>query len=218
MGGFRSLVTEHVVLKATAFLVAVMLWFIVTVKEPAEDDVAVRLIMPGDSTVQLRGARPKVRVLVAARGGDILKLHGTPPTLRLRVPADPPDSMVVELRPGDVDLPAGIEGTVRDIYPKSVTLRFSDTAERLLPVRAALDVAPSLPVGGVSFDFAPESVRVRGPRRLVVRTRGVYTAHVSVLALDTAAQQVPLDTERHSGLTLLPPRVQVRVRRLHPAP
>ncbi len=207
---FAAVFTERLHLKAAALLFAVLLWVVVSADEVVEELVKVDVALALDSTIALRSPLPQVRALVVGRARELLKLYANPPTVKRRLGADVPDSMLLELRPGDVDL-SGVDAQVRDIEPHAIPVKFDVTMQRLVPVRSALRVSSDSALRGGILVFEPESVLVRG-RRGVVRSLGTVSTVPAVLdARDSAARVVPLDT---GGLavSVTPSHVRVHVR------
>ena len=134
----REIATERLGYKAAALFFALVLWLVVSTEEPAEQLVPVRLSLELDPAVELRGERPQLRALVAGRGRTLLALFDSPPVIRRGFGANVPDSVRIVIRPGDVELPPGVEATVRDVQPRSLLLRFRrvqlDVSEAGLPV------------------------------------------------------------------------------------
>lgn len=198
--------TENLPTKAAALLLAVVMWVLVAAREPMEHVVGVRFSPQLDTSLVLRDPPPLVRAVVLGSANEILKLANTPLVIRRPVAGDVPDTVVVAIRPADVDVPGGIEVIVRDVQPHSVTLRFESTASRYVPVASALMIrgagAATVPVV-----FDPESILVRGPRRLVGRVRHVSTVADSI-PFDTLAHLVDLDT---AGLGVIARPAQVKV-------
>lgn len=126
----RSIVTKRLGLKLISIVVALLLWLVVRSREQAEGylDLPVRTNL--DSTLAPAASAPHVRVLVAGRGGDLAKLFVSPPEVRGRVHGIPRDSVVLELSPSDVHLPADVGDLVHvvDVQPRRVTLHLSTTA------------------------------------------------------------------------------------------
>ncbi|MEP6690430.1 MAG: YbbR-like domain-containing protein [Gemmatimonadaceae bacterium] len=206
-----SAFTERLHLKAAAILFALLLWFVVSAEELSEQVLPVTLALTLDSSIELRAPPPPVNALIEGRGRDLLKLWQNHPTLRRKVGLDTPDSMTFELRAGDIEL-GGVNAHVREIEPKTITIRFDVNAQRMVPVRSALRVATDSGRTG-TLVFEPESVLVRGRRGIVRSLGAVSTAPVTIDGRDTM-QLVPLDT---AGLavTVRPSRVRVHVRALH---
>ena len=119
--------------------------------------------------------------------------------------SDAPDTLVLSLRTSDVEVPEGVEVIVRDVQPRSLTLRFESIASRAVPVHSALLVrSPGGLPSAVRFD--PESVMVRGPRRTVARLQWVSTIPDSI-SIDTLPHLVDLDTAG-LGVVVRPPQVK----------
>ena len=84
--------TEHLALKASAVLVAVVLWFVVAAREPTEELVNVRFAPQLDSALVLRDPNPVIRALVIGRANEILKLSNAPLVIRRPITSDAPGS------------------------------------------------------------------------------------------------------------------------------
>jgi hypothetical protein len=127
------------------------------------------------------------------------------------VAADVPDTLTIELRPSDVDLPPGVEAVVRDVRPRQVTLHFAARVARTLPVRSELRFVP---VSGVRIVGAPrlepDSVRVTGDRRAVGRLTDVATIAADISVTESGSVVVPLDTS-DLEVRVRPGRVRVRI-------
>jgi hypothetical protein len=121
----RDALTERLGYKAAALFFSLALWIAASGEETADHFVTVRFVPNVDSSLSLVGAPPTVRVLVAGPTRELLKLYAVPPALRHTFGPGTPDSVRLELRPHDVDLPAGVSRVVvRDIEPHIVTLHF----------------------------------------------------------------------------------------------
>ena len=143
----RSAATERLGYKAAALFFALVLWLVVSTEEPAEQLVPVRLTLELDSTIELRGDRPQVRALMAGRGRALLTLFDSPPIVRRAFGPGTPDSVRIAVQPADIELPPGIEATVRDVQPRTVLLRFRRAAPASPTVAAdALPAGDSLSV------------------------------------------------------------------------
>ena len=198
--------TDHLALKASAVLVAVVLWFVVAAREPTEEVVSVRFAPQLDSALVLRDPPPMIRALVIGRPNEILKLSNTPLVIRRPITSDAPDTLVLSLRTSDVEVPEGVEVIVRDVQPRTLTLRFEAIAGRRVEVRSALLVRAAAGMSPVILRFDPESVLVRGPRRTVARLRAISTVSDSITP-DTLPHLVDLDTAG-LGVVVRPPQVK----------
>jgi hypothetical protein len=190
-----SAFTERLALKGTALLLALVLWFIVSAKEPAEEIIAIRFQPSFDPSLQLVGELPTIRALVVGSGRELLKLYSSPPTIRRSIGEDVPDTLELNLRPEDVDLPPGVEAIVRGVEPRRVTLVFAAELAKRVPVRSGLRLeADSLERFDPVIRFDPDSVRVTGPRRTVARISAVHTMPITITAADSTIILAPLDT------------------------
>ena len=210
----RSAFTQRLALKSSAVLLALVLWFVVGAREPTEEVVGVRFTPKLDSALVLRDPEPMIRALVIGRASEILKLSTTPLVIRRPIESDAPDTLVLSLRTSDVEVPEGVEVIVRDVQPRSLTLRFESTASRQVPVRPAVIVRSPTPVGNIAVRSEPATVTVLGPRRTVALMRFVSTVADSI-GLDTLPHLVDLDTAG-LGVAVRPPQVKVVVQRARP--
>lgn len=202
--------TERLPYKFAALFFAIVLWLIVGAEEPAEDWVEVAFQPSLERGLELMGPLPVVRARVSGRGRELLKLYATAPVIRRDFGMDSPDAMRVDLGVTDVDLPIGVSAIVREVEPRSVTLAFRPTAERRLPVRSALRIAPDdsvMLVGAPRFE--PDSVVVTGRRRVVQDLTSVPTMGADIVADgDSRMWMVDLDTAA-IGARVVPSRVRL---------
>jgi hypothetical protein len=203
--------TERLALKASSVLLAIVTWFLVAAREPMEEVAPVRFSPQLDSGLVLRDPTPAIRALVIGRANEILKLGNTPLTIRRRVAGDSPDTLVINLRTSDVEIPEGVEVIVRDVQPRAITLRFEPTSSRVVPVRADIMVRgdPDSPAGAAARTYVrlePESVTVLGPRLIVNRIPFVTTVRDS-LTFDSLPHLVDVDTSG-LGVEIRPPQVK----------
>ena|SRR5688500_7633773 len=198
--------------KAAALFFALVLWVAASAGEPAARYVDVHLVPVVDDDVRLVGAVPRVRALVVGPSRELLKLYASPPVLRRGVgDAAEGDSVLVELRPADVDLPSGIGPiAVRDLRPRTIVLRVEALAARRVPVRVAVRAADGVLPPESDFIVEPDTVLVRGPRRVVNGLASLATVS-RVVAPGEALGEVPLDTAA-AGVRATPSRVRLLVR------
>ena len=205
--------TRRLLLKGTAGVLAIIVWLIVTAKEPTEDVVPVRFAPELDSTLALRDPPPPIGAIVAGRGEDLLKLYSTPLVIRRPIANNVPDTLVMDLSPRDVEIPPGLGGSiiVRAVTPASLTLRFERTVSRTVPVVSQLRVDP--PDASYTLRFEPESVQVTGPRQLLSRVDRVWTVRSTIPANDSLPHLVDIDTAR-LGARVKPTQVKAYITRL----
>ena len=213
----RSALTERLPLKATAVFLAFLLWVITSTREETEELLPVRFTPGLDNSLELVGEPPQVRVLVRGLGREVLKLHQSPPVVRRTLAGDLPDTITIELRPADVDLPPAVDARVLDVRPRTVTLVFKPIISRSVPVRSGLLVRPDhLGRVAAGLYFEPESVTVSGRRQGVARLRAMRTVTDTIPAREGVTHTVRLDTAglRAIGVRVRPATVRVRVSRL----
>jgi hypothetical protein len=210
--------TDRLALKASAVLLAIVLWFVVGAREPREEYAPVQFAPRLDSTLVLRDPTPPIRAHVLGRPSEILKLATQPLVISRQIAGDAPDTLVLALRPGDVQVPVGADVIVREIYPQSVTLHFEPRSSRRVPVRSSIlaRVPPQLSQE-IAIQLEPDTVTILGPRRAVANIEFVRTVADSIV-LDTLPHLVDLDTTG-LGATVRPTQVKARfVRRGAPPP
>ena len=204
--------TQRLALKGTALLIAIVLWFIVTAKEPNQDLVEVQFAPQLDSSLVLKDPPPTIHALVVGTPQELLKLFAHPLVIRRQIAANSPDTVVVDLSTSDVELPPGIDAFVRAVQPRSVTLRFESTSSRVVPVHSAVQVVSDTlnPTPPVSVRLEPDRVEVSGPRQRVLSLEYVVTARVAIPATDSLPHLVDIDTTR-LGLRVKPSQVKVHL-------
>lgn len=200
----RAAFSVHLGLKATAVFIAVVLWFVINAKEPQLQLVPVRFTPVLDSTLVLRDPVPPLQAIIAGSPKELIKLTSNLPRIHRQITADSPDTLVIDLRPDDVTLPEGVDAVVRDVQPRSVTLRFESIWSRKVPIRSVIDVAAPGYSGPVSLHFDPESVQVTGPRHIVMSVSSVRTVRTSITFPDSLPHLIDIDT------TGLNPAIRVR--------
>jgi len=205
--------TERLPLKATAAFLAIILWFVVNAKEPQLELVPVRFTPVLDSTLVLREPVPPLQAIVAGSPKQLIKLGSNVATIRRQISADSPDTVVLDLRPGDVTLPDGVDAVVRDVQPRSVTLRFESMVSKRVRVGSAIDVAMRGSGGPVTMVFDPPVVEVTGPRHLLQHIASVKTVRTTIPYPDSLPHLVDIDTTG-LGLQVRPPQVKATL--LHP--
>ena len=204
--------TEHFWLKAVAVFIAIVVWFVVNVKEPQLALVNVRFAPVLDSSLVMRDQVPPIQAIIAGSPKELIKLNSNSPVIRRSIASGAPDTLVVDLRPQDVVLPEGVDAVVREVSPRSVTLRFESTWSRKVPVRSAIDVATSNGngLGPVAMKIDPSVVEVTGPRHLVGKIRFVKTIRTTIAFPDSLPHLVDLDSSSLGpGVRLKPSQVKV---------
>jgi hypothetical protein len=203
----RATFTERLELKVTAIVLAIVLWFMLSARETAEEIVGVRFAPQLDSSLALREPPRAVSALVIGRRGELMKLVANAPVIRRPIDDEVPDTLSLDLRPSDVELPPNVDARVRDVQPRRLTLYFQTDLTRLVPVRPP----PDAPIDArTTMRFEPESVRVAGPRRSVARIAAVHPVRHTMPAGDSGTFLVSLDTGA-LGVRVRPSRVMAIV-------
>lgn len=212
----RDIATERLGLKAIALLLALLLWLVVSARRPTESVVRVRVAPVLDSSLVLLEGTTEVRALVAGRAADLVKLAGDPPVVRRTVGGDVPDTLVLDVTPADVHVPADLAEQVHvlDVQPRSVTLRFETRASRRVPIVNDGRIVVRGDSGARATDeveFEPQAVRVTGPRRVVRGLHGIRPQALAIAMHDTLPHVAELDTAG-TGVQVQPAQVKVRLR------
>jgi YbbR domain-containing protein len=216
----REVATERLGLKAVAIVLAVLLWFVVSARQPTESYVRVRVAPTLDSSLVLLEGTPELRALVTGRAADLVKLYASPLVVRRSVGGDAPDTLMLDVTPADVHVPAELADAVHvvDVQPRSVMLRFETRATRRVPVvndgRVVVPKDSGAALAG-EVVFEPPAVRVTGPRRLVRRLRGIRPLSLSIATRDTLPHVADLDTTG-TGVQVQPAQVKVQLRGARP--
>lgn len=204
--------SQRLALKGTAILIAIVLWFIVTAKEPNQDLVDVQFAPQLDSSLVLKDPPPTIHALVVGTPQELLKLFAHPLVIKRQIAANSPDTVVVDLSTSDVELPAGVDAIVRGVEPRSVTLRFESTSSRVVPVHSSVQIVSDTlhPSPPVAIRLDPDQVEVSGPRQRVLSLEYVTTVRVAIPATDSLPHLVDIDTTR-LGLRVKPSQVKVHL-------
>jgi hypothetical protein len=128
----RDITTERLGLNAIALVFALLLWIVVSARQPTEGYVGVRVAPTLDSSLTLIGSPPEVQVLVSGRAADLVKLYATPLVLRRTISGDVPDTLMLDVSAADVHVPAELSEAVHvlDVQPRVVMLRFAKVRNR----------------------------------------------------------------------------------------
>lgn len=138
-----------------ALLLAGSLWLIVSAEETTAEWVSVRIALDLDSTVTLADPPTPVRAYVVGRRRDLFKLISSPPTLQRAITEDDRDSVRIELRSQDLDMPTGVDVAVRDLRPRMLTFRLRRRKGEPMPEDV---LAPSRPYDSARDAIQPDTV------------------------------------------------------------
>jgi hypothetical protein len=107
---------------AAALFIAVLLWTVVRGDQVIERTIYLPLVPALDTGLRVDGARPEVRVRVSGRARELLKLGRASP-LRTDATTAGVGPVRLDLRPATVELPDGVDATVKDVRPHYLTVR-----------------------------------------------------------------------------------------------
>ncbi|HEY4306437.1 MAG TPA: hypothetical protein VGM82_18325 [Gemmatimonadaceae bacterium] len=208
--------TDQLPLKATAVFLAIILWFVVPRDEPRQELSTVRFTPILDSSLVLRDALPQVRALVVGSPKELIKLSSNPITIRRQISADSPDTVVVDIRPSDLTIPEGVDVVLRDVQPRSLTLRFESIASRRVRVNSAIDIAMNGASGPVTTVIDPATVEITGPRHLLQNIGSVKTVRTTIPYPDSLPHLVDIDTTGLGAARVKPAQVKVEFQAKRP--
>jgi hypothetical protein len=114
---------------AAALLLAGVLWLIVGGEETTATWVPVRVALTIDSAVTVSEAVAPVRAFVVGSRRDLFRLRQSPPVLHRAITDDAPDSVRIEVREQDLDMPPGTQARVTDLSPRLLTIHMRRIAK-----------------------------------------------------------------------------------------
>jgi hypothetical protein len=210
---WRTAFTRNLPLKLTSLILALILWFLAASEESATTLVPVEVTIrppPGRSIV--RPPDP-LRALVVGPRRELLKLS----TTSLRLTRTLPDTLEadvvrLDLVPGDLEAPHGVNLRVQDLQPRTLVLGLDSTFHREVPVRPMVQLRsePGFALGGIAV--VPGTVRLMGPAERVRLLDSVRTELLEVTRADVPIEEVvPLDTAGLGPVRVWPATVSVRV-------
>ncbi len=209
----RGALTADLPLKLTSLGLSVFLWFLAAGEEPASALVPVDVtVRPPAGRSILRPVGP-VRALVTGPRRELLKLS-TAPMRMVRILPDTTaaDQVQLELTPGELELPRGVDVHVQDVEPRAVAIELDSTFQRVVPVRAVVHLPPETGHVLSAIAVVPGTVRLLGPREDIRRIDSVRTQSLEVAQADGPVEEtLALDTSGFGRVRVLPGEVSVRV-------
>jgi hypothetical protein len=200
-------------LKLTSLGLSVFLWFLAEGEEPASALVPVDLtVRPPAGRAVMHTAGP-VRALVSGPRRELLKLHASPMRLTRVLPdTTAADEVRLDLGPGDLELPRGVDVHVQDVQPRAIAVDLDSTFQRVVPVRALVRLQPGTSHVMSAIAVVPGTVRLLGPRDAIERIDSVQTEPLEVARADGPVEEsLALDTSGFGRVRVLPTAVTVRV-------
>jgi YbbR domain-containing protein len=212
---FAARATENLWIKVTALGLAILMWYVITQREPTSTFVPVRLHLELDSSLALRAPPMDVTAIVQGTPAELSRLEGRTATITRSINANTPDTLIITLNRTDVVLPANVDARVTDILPKTVRLEFVRPVTKRVPVRSQVLVIGGDTLNPPFIEILPERVEIVGPRQAITQIAFVRTDTTSILASDSIPHQVAIDTAG-LGVTVKPNQVSLRLLRRRP--
>jgi hypothetical protein len=209
----RGALFANLPLKLTSLGLSVFLWFLAAGEEPASALVPVELsVRPPSGRRVVHQAGP-VRALVSGPRRELLKLSTSPMRVTRVLPdSTAADQVQVELGPGDLELPRGVDLHVQDVQPRAVAIELDSTYQRVVPVRAVVRLPPETGRVLSAISVVPGTVRLLGPRDAIQAIDSARTVPLEVARADgTVEETLGLDTSGFGRIRVVPSAVTVRV-------
>ena len=179
----RKIFLEDWLLKLTALLITVALWYGVSVssKKGTATLEAQLAFRPPDDAVLMKASPQQVRIIVSGNDRLISDLYGRSD---LRLTADLTQTETgernIQLTPQSVstNLPSGIK--LEEIQPSTVGITLEPLIKKDLPVEAAITGEPAAGYEVYSTTVTPSRVHVSGPESFMDTLNSVPTAAVDI--------------------------------------
>ncbi len=209
---------SHVGLKAVSIGLATLLWFSVASEEIVERGLRVPLEvqnLPGKLEM-VEAVQETVDVRVRGPSGALSRLGLGDIVAVIDLGIAKPGRRLFQLSPDRVRAPFDVQ--VTQISPSTISIRFEESAAKIVPVAPAIegDPSPGYVVGEIASE--PATVEVVGPESLVRRVTRAMTEPVSVERAAAPVRESVLIGVPDSGVRLVTPqRASVTVA-IMPAP
>lgn len=209
----RTAFTRNLPLKLTSLVLALLLWFLAANEEPASALVPVEVtIRPPPGRSVIRPPEP-LRALVVGSRRELLKLStGSLRLVRILPDTLQADEVRLDLLPGDLEPPRGVNLRVQDLQPRALVLGLDSTFHRVVPVRPVVQLRsePGFALGEIAV--VPGTVRLMGPGQRVRVLDSIRTEPLEITRADAPVEElVPVDTTGLGPVRVWPSSVMVRV-------
>jgi hypothetical protein len=209
----RRALTADLPLKLTSLGLSLFLWFLAAGEEPASTFVPVDVtVTPPLGRTVVRTESP-VRALVSGPRRELLKLSASPMHLTRVIPDTTlADDVRLDVGPGDLELPRGVDVHVQDVEPRTVSVQLDSTFQRVVPVHAVVRLPPESGHVLSAIAVVPGTVRLLGPREDLMRVDSARTVPLEVAQADGPVEEtLALDTSGFGRVRAVPGEVTVRV-------
>jgi hypothetical protein len=209
----RGALTSNLPLKLTSLGLSVFLWFLAAGEEPASALVPVDLSVRAPTGRSVMRTAGPLRALVSGPRRELLKLTASPMRLTRVVPdTTAADEFQLDVGPGDLELPRGVDVHVQDLQPRTISVELDSTFQRVVPVRAVVRLQPGSGRLMTAISVVPGTVRLLGARDAIYRIDSARTEPLEVVSADGPVEEtLALDTSGFGRVRALPSEVTVRV-------
>lgn len=162
-GHIKGWFSKNILLKISAFSLAVFLWFhsLTNAIHQQEYRVPIGVTVADTSLVDLARDHGDARILLEGQGKEFLKLLFRKPRAHLAITDRKPMKLELPLSPHDVVMPEGVGlRTVAVLEPRSIEIELDHLVRRVIPISPVIE--PS------SERFAQQSNLVLEPREVLV--------------------------------------------------
>jgi hypothetical protein len=209
----KSAFTANLPVKITSVVLAIFLWLLAAGEENASALLPVDVAIRAPTGRSLLGPAGPLHALVVGPRRELLKLSATP----LRLSRIVPDSTVadeyrLELDPGDLEVPQGISVRVQDVQPRALVIRLDSTFQRVVPVRAVVNLRPETGFVLGAISVVPGTIRLMGSHQSLLSLDSARTEPLEIAEADGPVEDVvDLDTSGFGTVRAMPQEVTVRV-------
>ncbi|MDH3496194.1 MAG: YbbR-like domain-containing protein [Gemmatimonadota bacterium] len=198
--------------KATALVLAGVLWAAVAAEEPTTQLVPVSMVVQPPTGRTLKGAIPPVQAVYVGATRELIKLYSSPPTIQKVLPDTlSGNEYLLALGPEDLVTGRTINVRAEDVQPRTIRISLDDVAQRELRVSPRITIVPDsgyVLLGGIAV--TPSSVTVRGPEATIRRLREIATVPTELTGITQPVRRtVPLDTTGLGRVRMLPDSVEI---------
>ena len=209
----RGALLTDLPLKLTSVGLSLFLWFLAAAEEPASTLVPVDVTVRPPAGRRVMQVLGPVQALVSGPRRELLKLSASPMRVTRVLPdTTAADQVRLELGPGDLELPRGVDVHVQDVQPRAVQVELDSTFQRVVPVRAVVRLQPGTGQVLSAIAVVPGTVRLFGPRDAIQRIDSAQTEALELARADGPVEEtLALDTSGFGRVRALPAAVMVRV-------
>jgi YbbR domain-containing protein len=207
-----KLVTRNWPIKIAALFLALMLYVAVAAQQPTSQSFEFRITPLVPEGRALLEQPPTVSVVFTGKGGEILKLRTLRRVLNLVVPDTfSGSSYRVDLRPGDVAIPKGVDAAITGIFPASITLTLDSVARkdvRIVPLVTVVPDSGQMLRGGITI--TPAMAHIVGSDKSLALIDSVTTVPTRITSV-TGKFDIPVavDTTPLGAVRIAPKAVTV---------